>query len=98
VSLAPWLGVQPCNRCDQLHLDGPECGGRTADEADLKAMTATPELIDALVDLLAMLDAKILVRNIANDADPDWHIRSIKLVMRLKAVQNALDKAGTPWP
>ena len=47
----------------------------------------------ALTWFSAMLDEKVLVRNIEHDSKPDWFLRQSKLVWGLKKAHNALDKA-----
>lgn len=48
-------------------------------------------LHEALTDMFAMLDEGLLVRDISKDGEPDWPLRMVKFVRRLKINQEALD-------
>ena len=45
----------------------------------------------AIIDLFALIDEGQLVRNTANDADPDWHMKSLRFVHRLSKAQANLE-------
>lgn len=51
----------------------------------IRALKAT------LADLFALIDEGQLVRSTANDADPDWHMKSLRFVHRLAKAQANLE-------
>lgn len=50
------------------------------------------ELHDALKDMFDMLDEGILVRDVSKDGQPDWVLRTLQIVRRLKKNMDALDE------
>lgn len=50
----------------------------------------------ALADMLALIDEGWLVRNTANDSQPDWAIRQLGYVRRLAAAKLALENVEVP--
>ena len=62
--------------------------------ADAQAISAVPDLIAALRDLLADIDSGLLVRDITRDGDPSWTRHMLAFVQRLHAAKAALAKAG----
>ena len=51
------------------------------------------ELLETLQDVFLMMDEQILVRNTDKDNEPDWAIKSMAFVARLKRAQIAIEKA-----
>ncbi len=49
------------------------------------------EVLDALRDLMALVDEGWLVRNTAGDGDPAWAIRQIPYLRRLAKIKEVLD-------
>lgn len=50
-------------------------------------------LVATVEALLALIDAQILVRNIAHDAELGWSLTALKLVQALKSAQDCIAKA-----
>jgi hypothetical protein len=59
----------------------------------VRAVNTHDQLVEALDELMALIENNTLVRNISRDGDPDWAIRQLPLVMTLKKAQAALKSA-----
>lgn len=65
-------------------------------QEDARLIAAAPELLAGLVDMFALMDEGVLVRNIAQDGDPMWAVKAMSIVARLRAAQIATQKAVSP--
>lgn len=66
-------------------------------QANAKMIAAAPELLEALKGIHSLLESGYLVRNIDDDAKPDFALRQIEPVKKLKAMVDAIAKAeGDP--
>jgi len=79
------------------HTPGPwivwSHGNQAEDDANTRLISAAPDLLEALKGVMGLIASGALVRNIASDAEPDWAIRQIPLVMTLKKAESAIAKA-----
>ncbi len=56
-------------------------------------IAAAPEMLAALKAMMGLLDSGYLVRNIDNDHEPDWAMKQIEPVRRLKDAVDAIARA-----
>lgn len=61
--------------------------------ADAALIAAAPDLLEALKDVFALMEEGVLVRDISHDGSPDYGIRMMGLVSRLKKAHDAVAKA-----
>ncbi len=93
---APWK-TGPVNYADVYDADGnvialiPKGFDWTVDTARL--ITAAPDLLAALKLIWSMFDDGRIVRNIANDGEPDWALKMLNFTRELQSIQKAIAKA-----
>lgn len=54
---------------------------------------AAPDLLAALKLIWSMFDDGRIVRNIANDGEPDWALKMLNFTRELQTIQSAIAKA-----
>lgn len=95
----PWIinyhrGAQNCFRLDNEQSASEFIAEHEGNKA---LITAAPELLEALKGIHSLLESGYLVRNIDDDAKPDFALRQIEPVKKLKAMVDAIAKAeGDP--
>lgn len=76
-----------------------EARGRSLQEntselrANARLIAAAPVLLEGLKDVFRLMDEGFLVRSIEDDGAPDWALRMLKPVARLKTAFDAIKKA-----
>jgi hypothetical protein len=97
-SPGPWK-TGPINYADVYGSDGELVALIIKDNpstvADAQLIAAAPELLAALKLVWQMFEDGRIVRNIANDGNPDWALRMLTFTQELQTVQLALMKAET---
>lgn len=91
---------------DGSHLYGPDpqrlliaqmCyigrGYQEESEANHRLIAAAPDLLEALKLIWSMFDDGRIVRNIANDGEPDWALKMLNFTRELQTIQKAIAKA-----
>lgn len=67
------------------------------DGANARLIAAAPEMFEALVGLVELIERGDLVRDATNDGDPDWALKMLDFVPRITRAQLAIAKArGEP--
>lgn len=61
--------------------------------ANANVLAAAPEMLEALKDLMELINSGYLIRNIDDDGKPDWALRQVKPVMMLNKAAAAIAKA-----
>ncbi len=59
-------------------------------ESIIAPLDEIERLREALVDLFALMDEHLLVRDISKDSEPNFHMRTIRFVERLAKARAAL--------
>lgn len=79
-----------------------ECEGKGAthhmacacrEEGFRKMEVENIKLREALHEVFALIDAGVFVRDVSRDADPDWCLKMIPFVQRLKKARAALGES-----
>ncbi len=71
-----------------------ECSGAGLPNDDnARLIAAAPELLEALKLVWSMFDDGRIVRNIANDHNPDWALKMLTFARELQAISAAIAKA-----
>lgn len=68
-------------------------GDLAASEDDARLLTAAPKLLTALKLVWSMLDDGRIVRNTANDVEPDWALKMLTFTRELGSIYDAITKA-----
>jgi len=55
--------------------------------------SAAPDLLAACEAIVELLDSGVLIRNTANDDEPDWAVRQIPIIQKLALLPKAIAKA-----
>lgn len=71
---------------------------RETAKANAHLIAAAPELYEALVNVMALIQQGRLVRDTSNDPNLDWALRQIPLVKALAVAQATLAKARGEQP
>ena len=66
--------------------------------ANAQLISAAPSMLEALKDLFKMMDEEILVRNIDQDHKPEWALKTMGVITRLKANYDVIAKAEGKKP
>lgn len=61
-----------------------------------EAQAREKELRDALTDMIAMIDEGLLVRDVSKDHDPDWALKQLAFLKRLKKAAALAQPVGVP--
>lgn len=74
---------------------GQNVGPLTAEEtqANVKLITAAPDLYEALKGVMGLIDSGYLVRDTSGDVEPGWAMRQIQSMLLLANAEKALAKA-----
>jgi hypothetical protein len=80
---------------DDLSIYTAPCSGSELGcaEDDARLIAAAPDLLVSLKDIFTLMDEGVLVRNIDDDGKPDFALRMIPVVGRLKRAHDAIAKA-----
>jgi hypothetical protein len=62
-------------------------------EANARLMLAAPDMLAALKLIWSMFNDGRIVRNIANDGNPDWALKMLNFTRELQTIQLAIAKA-----
>lgn len=77
----------------ETEFENTAAASNQTEMANLRLCAAAPELLDALKGVFALMDEGFLVRNIRDDSKPDWAIKMLPHIARLKKAAEAIAKA-----